>query len=121
MTAPTASAIESHALQAEPESTEVFHVEHHGGGTGQSVELARYSVTVGGQRVLYRQRCDGHVRVVDRPVGAGRSYLVERELELDGPEAIDAIVADYVRQARRFDAVPMRASVVRRHLEDTAE
>jgi hypothetical protein len=30
-------------------------------------------------------------------------------------------VADYVRQARRFDAVPMRASVVRRHLEDTAE
>jgi hypothetical protein len=120
MTAPTASAIESYALRAEPESTEVFHVEHHGGGTGQGVELARYSVTDGGQRVLYRQRCDGHVRVVDRPAGGGRSYLVERDLELDAPEAIGAIVADYLRQARRFDAVPMRASVVRRHLEDIA-
>ena len=121
MTAPTASAIVSYALQTEPECTEMFHVEHPGHGTGQGVELARYSVTDGGRRILYRQRCDGHVRVVDRPAGGGRSYLVERELELDGPEAVDAIVADYLRQARRFDAVPMRASVVRRHLEDTSE
>ncbi len=115
----------STAIRTQPpgemEPKGVFHVEHRRlDETGQVLELARYGVTDGGQRILSSQRVDGHVRVVDRPAGRGRSYLVERELELDGPEAIDAMLADYLRQARKFDAIPMRTSVVRRYLDDVA-
>jgi len=103
----------------EMEPAEVFHVEHRSPSeTGEVLELARYSVTDSGQRILSWQRVDGHVRVVDRPAGRGRSYLLERELELDGPEAIDAMLTDYLRQAREFDAIPMGTSVVRRYLDD---
>jgi hypothetical protein len=76
------------------------------GRTGARVELARYRVSVG-ERVLYGQRVLGVVRVTDVPVGEGRSYLVERELELDGYGALQALIADYLRQADRLDAVPM--------------
>jgi len=102
---------------------EVFHVEHRSGRTGQRVELARYTVTDGGERILSAQRVDGHVRVVDRPVGAGRSYLVERELEQDGPgsyAALKALIADYLGQTRKLDAIPMRSSVLRHYLEELA-
>jgi hypothetical protein len=102
------------------DADEVFHVEHPRGRTGQPVELARYSVADGGDRVLYGQRIDGVVRVVDRPVGSGRSYLVERELEQDGPgsyAALTAMIDDYLGQARKLDAIPMGSSVLRRHLE----
>jgi hypothetical protein len=59
----------------------------------------------------------GVVRVTDVPAaGDGRAYLVERELEQDGYSALEALVADYLRQARRLDAVPMTASPVKRHL-----
>jgi hypothetical protein len=109
MTAPATSPSESRTLpEAEPASNEVFHVEHRDSGTGEGVELARYSITDGGQRIVSSDRIDGHVRVVDRPAAAGRSFLVERELELDGPEAIDALVADYLHQAQKLDAIPMR-------------
>jgi len=48
------------------------------------------------------------VRVSDVPAsGHGRAYLVERELEQDGNAALNALVADYVDQARRLDAIPM--------------
>ena len=47
------------------EASEVFHVEHRGGRTGQRVELARYTVARGDQRILYGQRVDGVVRVTD--------------------------------------------------------
>jgi hypothetical protein len=98
--------------------TGVFHVEHPAAGrASDDVELARYSVTGSGERILARQRVDGHVRVVDRPSGRGRAYLVEGELELDGPDAVDAIVSDYLREARKSDAIPMRTSVVRRLLD----
>jgi len=118
MTAPTDTRTQP---PGELESNEVFHVEHRSSGrTGPGVELARYRVTDGGQRILFSQRTHGHVRVVDRPAAGGRSYLVERELELDGRDAIDAMVADYLCQARKFDAIPMRTSVVRRYLEDVA-
>lgn len=77
------------------------------GRTGNRVELARYTVSAG-ERALYGQRILGVVRVTDVPVGPdGRSYLVERELELDGHGALKALVADYLRQARLLDAVPM--------------
>ena len=81
---------------------------------GERVELARYTVA-SGERVLYGQRVDGVVRVTDRPaIEGGRCYLVERELEQEGPgayAALQALVADYVDQARQLDRVPMAAPV----------
>ena len=80
------------------------------GRTGARVELARYSVAAG-DRVLYGQRVDGVVRVTDVPREAGgRAYLVERGLEEEGPNAnaaLQALIADYLRQASVLDAIPM--------------
>jgi hypothetical protein len=87
---------------------------------GQLTELERYIVS-GGERVLYGQRIKGSVRITDRPAaGAGRSYLVERELEQDGYSALKALVADYTSQARDLDAIPMASSIVRRELQRAA-
>jgi hypothetical protein len=87
---------------------------------GDRVELARYTV-YRGERVLFGQRIDGVVRVTDRPLdGVGRSYLVDCGLECDGYSALKALVADYTRQARMLDEVPMAASLVRRTLADEA-
>jgi hypothetical protein len=82
---------------------------------GELTELARYEVS-GAERVLYGQRIDGHVRIIDRPAcGAGRSYLVERGLERDGYSALTALVADYTQQARELGAVPMASSQLVEH------
>jgi hypothetical protein len=87
---------------------------------GQLTELGRYSVS-GGERIVYGQRINGSVRITDRPAaGAGRSYLVERELEQDGYSALKALVADYTSQARELDAIPMASSIVRRDLQRVA-
>jgi hypothetical protein len=68
-----------------PEASDVFHVEHRCAGTGHRVELARYVVSGGEERILFGQRVDGVVRVTDVPArGHGRAYLVERGLEHDG-------------------------------------
>jgi hypothetical protein len=90
------------------EASAVFHVEHRRGATGQRVELARYTVARGDQRILYGQRVDGVVRVTDVAAHCrGRAYLVERGLEQDGYAALKALVADYLEQAERLAAVPM--------------
>ena len=84
------------------------------------VALARYTFT-GGERILYGQRVNGGVRVTDRPAdGTERSYLVECDLECDGYSALQALVADYIGQARRLDEIPMGASLVRRIVEHEA-
>ena len=86
----------------------------------EQVELGRYMFT-GGERVLYGQRINDVVRVTDRPAGGGdRAYLVERGLERDGYSALEALVADYTRQALRLDAIPMAVSPRRRLLSDEA-
>ena len=73
----------------------------------ERIELARYTVPAG-ERVLYGQRVNGVVRVTDVPAaGRGRAYLVERGLEHDGYDALRALVADYVDQAREHDLIPM--------------
>ena len=88
---------------------------------GARTELARYSLSDGTERVLFGQRVDGVVRVVDRPQrGRGRSYLVERELEQEGygaNAALNALIADYLREARRLDDGPMRASTLGHYLD----
>lgn len=88
---------------------------------GERTELGRYTVS-SGERVLYGQRINGAVRITDRPAsGAGRSYIVEREMQVDGYSALQTLVSEYVEQARAFDAIPMASSVVRRDLELMAE
>ena len=86
---------------------------------GERVELARYTVA-GGERVLYGQRVDGVVRVSDHPAThGGRCYLVEREREKEGPgayAALQALLVDYLDQARLLDEVPMAGSVVKARL-----
>jgi hypothetical protein len=77
------------------------------------MELARYTVS-GGERVLYAQLAGGCVRVTDRPgSGAGRSYLVERQPQVDGYPALQALIADYLQQAHELDEVPMASGAVR--------
>jgi hypothetical protein len=84
------------------------------------VELGRYVFT-GGERVIYGQRINEVVRVTDRPAGGGdRSYLVELGLEHDGHSALEALVADYTRQAGRLDAIPMAVPPDHSTFEDEA-
>jgi hypothetical protein len=72
--------------------------------TNERVELARYTITAG-ERVIYGQRIRGVVRLVDVPAqGSGRRYLIERELT--SMAELEAIVADYLREAARWDAIP---------------
>jgi hypothetical protein len=82
------------------------------GRTCTRVELARYSVR-SGDRVLYGQRVDGVVRVIDVPLmPVARAHLVERGLEEEGANAnaaLQALIADYLRQASILDEVPMAA------------
>ena len=61
------------------------------------VELARYTVS-GGRARDHGQRVLGVVRLVDDPAsGAGRHYVIERELT--SMAELEAIVADYLQQA----------------------
>ena len=88
----------------------VTEIQRNGNPVGERMELARYSVPVG-ERVVYGQRVNGVVRVTDVPAcGRGRAYLVERELEQDGYEALKALVSDYLEQAGLLDDVPMAVS-----------
>jgi hypothetical protein len=86
----------------------VTEIVRNGNQVGERVELARYTVTGAGERVLFGQRIQGVVRVSDCPAsGQGRAVLVERELEQDGHAALLALVEDYVREAVAHDEVPM--------------
>lgn len=76
------------------------------GPTNPRVELARYRISEG-EHVIYGQRIRGVVRLVDERADArGRRFVIEREL--DSMAELEAIVADYVEQAARWDAVPAR-------------
>jgi hypothetical protein len=67
---------------------------------GERVELARYA-TSAGERIVFGQRVNGVVRVTDKPVGRGRSFLVERGLTSN--RELEAVVADYIRESARRD------------------
>jgi hypothetical protein len=91
------------------------------GSTGSRKELARYTIS-SGERIVYGQRINGSVRITDSPAtaGAGRSYVIEAAIEVDGNDAMKALVADYATQARNLDAVPVLSSLVRRDLQREA-
>jgi hypothetical protein len=85
---------------------------------GQRTELARYTVAEG-ERILYGQRIDAIVRVIDRPARkGGRAYLVERELETKSE--LDALIADYLQQATKLDSPPLAVSPLENNLEANA-
>ena len=46
--------------------------------------------------------------------GRGRAYLVERELEQDGYDALKALVWDYLDQAELLEDVPTAVSALTR-------
>jgi hypothetical protein len=80
---------------------------------GERTELGRYRVSAG-ERILYGQRVNGRVRLTDRPATpGGRSYLIESGVEVDGFDALKALVAHYIEQARDLDRVPMATSAIR--------
>jgi hypothetical protein len=84
---------------------------------GERVELGRYTCS-SGERIIFGQRVDGVVRLVDVPsAGRGRAFLIERELERDGLSALQALVADYLAQAARLGDVPMAISPLDRFLD----
>ena len=63
----------------------------------------------------------GRAHVMDRPAdGEGRSYVIERDVHLDGRAALDALIVDYTEQAKQADAVPMASSVLARELQAAA-
>jgi alpha-D-ribose 1-methylphosphonate 5-triphosphate synthase subunit PhnG len=75
-----------------------------GSRTNARVELARYTIGAG-ERIVYGQRVLGVVRLTDIPAdGRGRHYVIERDLT--SMAELEAIVADYLQQAARWDAVP---------------
>ena len=75
------------------------------GQTNQPVELARYTVSTVGERVIQGQRVLGVVRLVDAPAsGEGRRYVIERELVTMAE--LEALVADYIRESQMWDAIP---------------
>jgi hypothetical protein len=101
----------------------VTEIRRNGNTVGGRVELGRYRVPEG-ERIIYGQRVDGVVRVTDVPAQrGGRAYLVERELEQDGYDALLALVADYVEQAELHGAIPMTAPPERwlDHIDDTVD
>jgi hypothetical protein len=72
--------------------------------TNERIELGRYTISAG-ERILYGQRILGVVRLTDVPAdGHGRHYVIERGLTC--MTELRAIVADYLREAGRWDAVP---------------
>jgi hypothetical protein len=75
---------------------------------GERVELGRYPVH-GGERILYGQRIRGVPRVTDLPADGlrGRALLIHRRT-MPWRE-LQAIVADYLAQARKLGKAPALA------------
>ena len=72
--------------------------------TNERIELGRYTIS-SGERIVYGQRILGVVRLTDVPAdGHGRRYVIERGLT--SMAELRAIVADYLGEADRWDAVP---------------
>jgi hypothetical protein len=68
-------------------------------------ELARYRISAG-ERIVVGQRVLGIVRLTDVPAeGRGRRYVIERGLT--AMAELEAVVADYLAEAERWDAVPV--------------
>jgi len=76
-------------------------------GTNDPVERGRYTAT-GRERVLWAQRVAGRVCLTDAPPAGqrGHCYIVEDDLTV--MDELDAIVADYLMQAKKHRGIPGR-------------
>jgi hypothetical protein len=83
---------------------------------GEPRELARYTTATGTERALRGQRVHGVVVVTDHALAGGeRADVVERGLEHEGHganAALEALNADYLTQAERYNDCPMRHTTV---------
>jgi hypothetical protein len=78
----------------------------------QSSILGRYN-TPSGARLLTAQRAAGVTHVTDSPASSqGLVYKVDEIPDVEGPDAVIALVDDYVAQARAFAAIPMRQTLI---------
>ena len=81
---------------------------------GELIELGRYTVR-GSERILFAERVGRFVHITDQPADEpGGCYFVDSCLASDGHSSLEALVADYTRQARRLEEIPMVASEVTR-------
>jgi hypothetical protein len=91
--------------------------------TGIRHELGRYTVD-GAERILFGQRVDpGTIKITDKPAvltSGHRSYSVDTLDASEGYGPIQALVRDYLHQARRTHHVPA-ASVPDAWLDDLAD
>jgi hypothetical protein len=91
--------------------------------TGIRHELGRYTID-GAERILFGQRVDpGTIKITDKPAvltSGHRSYNIDTLNASDGYGPIQALVRDYLHQARRTHHVPA-ASVPDAWLEDLAD
>jgi hypothetical protein len=84
---------------------------------GERHELARYTLPDGTVRQIAGQRVNGSVRLIDVPLGGrGRGYVIERELEKDGYDALLALANDYHAQATKHGRIPAAGTPVERYL-----
>jgi hypothetical protein len=74
--------------------------------------------TSNGTRTLYARRNGSSTYITDAPSnnGTDRTYLVDEIPDLDGQGAVEALIADYLSQARQTRSIPMAHTIV-----DTAE
>ena len=72
---------------------------------GEQKVLASYE-TDEGERQLVAQRVQGTVALSDIPTDHGRVHLIERQLS--SLAELEALVADYLEQARKARRCPMR-------------
>ncbi len=73
--------------------------------TGRNVKLAAYTADIGPRRIV-GQRVEGHVQLRDEPAtGTGRTFVIEPAVE--SYAALEAIIADYLRSAKKLGYVPM--------------
>lgn len=82
-------------------------------GVGTRKTVGRYTLPSGG-RVIYRERAGDEIRLVDMPATGegGESWIIESGLEQDPGGAIDALVIDYLGQAKLHQTIPASTAAV---------
>jgi hypothetical protein len=82
------------------------------GNGGRAVELARYTLP-DGQRILWLEPAGDRVAICDRPAhGPGPVFLVEPDAADEQQPAIDALIVDYLQQARTHQQPPVTLSAI---------
>jgi hypothetical protein len=91
--------------------------------TGIRHELGRYTID-GAERILFGQRVDpGTIKITDKPAvltSGHRSYTIDTLNASDGYGPIQALVRDYLHQARCTRRIPA-APVTDRWFDDLAD